>query len=97
MPEVSADMGSIFDEAKAIIYGDREKTYGNPAANLERIATIWSVIFGHPVTIDQVCLAMAGVKIARLVNAPNHRDSQVDACGYMGLMERCQDARKSAE
>jgi hypothetical protein len=31
---------------------------------------------------------MSLLKIARLANDPEHRDSQVDACGYMGLAER---------
>jgi hypothetical protein len=33
---------SILDEAKSIIEGDREQTYGNPGINLRRIADQWS-------------------------------------------------------
>lgn len=93
MPEVSenVEIVSILDEAKAIIHGDREKTYGNPGVNVQRIAALWAVIFGHEVSMDQVCLAMACVKIARLIHTPTHRDSQVDLPGYIALMERIQN------
>lgn len=87
---VSNSFESILDKAKTIIYGDREKTYGNPGANCERIAKIWEVIFGHSVTSEQVCLAMCAVKLARLVNQINHEDSLIDLCGYAALMERIQ-------
>lgn len=81
---------SILDEASEIIYGDREKTYGNPASNLKTIAAIWKEIFRQEVSVDQVCLAMIAVKMARLANDPTHHDSQVDICGYAALMERTQ-------
>ena len=83
---------SILTEAHNIIYGDREKTYGTPDLNLKRIAKIWEVIFGHSVTIEQVCHAMIGVKLARAVNSPDHRDTLVDLCGYAALIDRCHEA-----
>lgn len=83
-------MASILDEAQAVIYGDREKTYGHPAVNLERIASYWSIHLGVNVSIDDVCQMMVLLKVARLKNQPTHRDSMVDTCGYMALAERCQ-------
>lgn len=84
------ESGNILKEAEAVIYGDREKTYGTPDKNLKNIAKVWEVILGIPLTTDQVNLCMIGVKLARLVNDPTHHDSQVDICGYAALMERIQ-------
>ena len=81
---------SILDEAKAIIYGDREKTYGAPAKNLKMIGDLWAVYSGVPFTAEDVCNMMILLKVARLANDPKHRDSQVDLCGYAALMERIQ-------
>lgn len=88
---------SILDDAKAIIYGDREKTYGAPDRNLRLIADYWAAHINakHPgahVKIDanDVCVMMGLLKFARLANDPTHRDSQVDLCGYAALMERIQ-------
>ena len=78
---------SILDEAKDIIYGDREKTYGAPDKNLVAIAGYWSnhllTRFGvfHEITGADVCIMMTLLKAARLGNDVTHRDSLVDAVG----------------
>ena len=87
---------SILDEAKDIIYGDREKTYGAPDKNLVAIAGYWSnhllTRFGvyHDITGADVCVMMTLLKAARLGNNLTHRDSLVDAVGYLALLERIQ-------
>lgn len=63
----------------------RGKDYGSMRANHERIAAIWSVVLERPVTPEQVALCMAGVKIARLVQSPNHEDSWLDLAGYAAV------------
>lgn len=65
--------------------GERSQNYGTPEENFNRIADGWSVIFDQHVTAEQVALAMAWLKIARLVgNAPTV-DSYVDAAAYCAL------------
>ncbi len=87
---------NILEEAGKIISTDREETYGSPDKNLKLIAAYWShhlsVVNGKMVvvSINDVCVMMAQLKLARLANSPEHRDSQVDVCGYMALMEKCQ-------
>ena len=87
---------SILDEAKDIIYGDREKTYGAPDKNLVAIAGYWSnhllTRFGvyHDITGADVCVMMTLLTAARLGNDVTHRDSLVDAVGYLALLERIQ-------
>lgn len=69
-------------KASVIITGDREDTYGGPEDNFTRIAALWTVLFEREFTAADVALAMAAVKMARLVNAPDHLDSYVDLAGY---------------
>lgn len=85
---------NILDEAKQIIYGDREKIYGHPAKNLETIAGFWQQYIKAKfkthlqLTPADVCAMMRFVKESRLINTPNHRDSLVDIAGYTALQDR---------
>ena len=81
---------SALDQAVQIVHGDREATYGHPAANLNRIAKIWSVIFEKKVTAEQVAWAMVGLKMSREVNKVDE-DNLTDAIGYLALIDRCRD------
>lgn len=75
----------ILDEAIRLTYADRNKNYGTPQKNHERIAAIWSVVLDTEVTPSQVALCMVGVKLARLVQTPDHEDSFVDGAAYMAI------------
>lgn len=72
-----------------IINGQRALDYGPADENHDRIAAIWSVVFGQHVTRQEVVLAMIGVKMARLANPlqpdMKHEDTWVDICGYGAL------------
>lgn len=97
---------NILQEAEQIIYGDREKTYGNPTKNLECIGGMWETYLLSRGLLDEggsgimpfdVANMMALLKIARLANSPEHRDSLVDAAGYLALVEiyfEYKDARR---
>lgn len=85
---------TIFSEAEEIIYGDREKTYGKPSANLKTIASFWQNFLDHKnryrsetLTPEDVCIMMILLKVSRQMNSFN-RDSLVDICGYTGLIDR---------
>lgn len=88
---------SVLDEAKEIIYGDREKTYGHPSKNLKAIARMWNSYLTSRLNIESqlnekdVAVLMVLLKGARLANDPSHRDSVVDICGYAALIERCDE------
>lgn len=101
-PELSE---SALDKAKRIIYGDREKTYGNPSRNLQAVAEMWMAYLA--VKLDKahsqgdwrtwqlnakdVCAMMGLLKTARFANDPGHDDNIVDAIGYWALVERCDE------
>ncbi len=61
---------------------ERGKAYALPAVAFGRTAALWSVILGMDVNPSQVALCMAGLKMARLIEAPGHEDSWVDLAGY---------------
>ena len=75
----------ILTEADRLTAKDRNKAYGPPLLNHQRIAAIWSVVLGIKVTPAQVALCMAGVKIARLAQTPDHLDSFIDGAAYMAI------------
>ena len=62
--------------------------------NLRNIAAYWSIhlsaINKQQITLTpaDVCVMMMSLKLARLANTPNHRDSVVDIAGYAALLDR---------
>ena len=88
---------SVLKEAHAIIYGDREKTYGHPAKNLNTIAVMWKAYLKglnkdiEEINAKDVAALMMLVKVARFANDPSHRDNLEDICGYAALIERCDE------
>lgn len=89
----SSTKESVLDEAKRIIYGDREETYGDPGKNLRHIADQWTLYLKQKyggdlqLTAEDVCYMMVDLKKCRQVNS-SKRDNQVDAIGYLALIER---------
>ena len=78
---------NILQEADAAVGGPRQGDYGHPAINFQRIADAWKALFGCEVTPAQASLAMVVVKLSRLVETPDHRDSLVDLAGYARVTE----------
>jgi hypothetical protein len=71
--------------AASIITGDRDKQYGGPEENFERIAKVWSVILGVPITREDVAMMMVGLKVARYASKSGYQpDTWVDIAGYAG-------------
>lgn len=72
-------------EAAQIITNDRNSQYGEPEDNFNRIAKIWTVIFGREVTTEDVAAAMIGLKLARYAAKSNYQpDTWIDIAGYAG-------------
>jgi hypothetical protein len=79
---------NILEEAQSIIYGDREKTYGHPSVNLDNIAKFWNVYLKTDLNAQDVATMMVLLKIARLMNQPDHHDSLLDGLAYFALIDR---------
>lgn len=76
-------MKNILYEADKLTNGDRQKDYGHPADDFSKVAAMTKPIVDsdlHPVL--KHALYMAQVKIARLLNTPDHLDSIIDLAGY---------------
>ena len=73
----------VLYDAANIITGQRDKQYGGPEDNFERIAKIWSVIFSREFTREDVAMAMVAVKVARFAsNSGFQPDTWTDIVGY---------------
>lgn len=78
-------------EALDIVQGSRRADYGKPERNFERIAVLWQAYllakYGsgdvemHIDAVD-VCHMLDLVKLARLIESPDHEDSIRDRFGY---------------
>ena len=92
---------SMLVQAEEVIYGDREKTYGDPGRNIRTIAGFWNQYISSKYGLDpkldanDVCAMMRLLKESRLINSPDHMDSFVDLCGYAALAGRIQHADKT--
>lgn len=72
----------------ASIVRDRGTTYGDPSSTFARVASLWTTILGSAVSAPQVALCMIALKVARLSEAPAHRDSWDDVAGYADCGEQ---------
>lgn len=71
-------------EARNAIF-DRGRAYGHPAINHQRIATLWGTFLEYPIKAEHVAICMALVKIARLIETPDHEDSYLDLIAYSAI------------
>lgn len=84
---------SILEEAIRITSGARRGSYGHPENNFGRIADLWNAYLSNkpggpmPITPQDTALMMVLLKVARLLESPNHRDSVVDIAGYAATVE----------
>lgn len=67
----------------------RGADYGDPVANHERIAALWSAFLGFEVSAHDVAVCMILVKVSRLASSPGHVDSLVDIDGYARIAAVC--------
>jgi hypothetical protein len=91
---------NILDQANELVNGDRQDDYGDPHTNHQRIADLWTTyiegsasdrdgISERVVNATDAAVMMILVKVARLMQSPNHRDTWVDIAGYAEVGSRC--------
>lgn len=88
---------SAVAEAYTLVNGDRNEDYGHPLDDFSKSAAMWSFILDTEVTPEQVALCMVAVKVSRLSNDIDKRDSWVDIAGYVECWQRIQNRREGLE
>lgn len=78
---------NILTEAAAAVYGPRQSSYGHPRQNFQRTADLWNGYLRatgrqDDLTPVDVAQMMVLLKMARLMQTPDHRDSWLDMAGY---------------
>lgn len=74
---------SILDEAQRLTSVDRQAIYGHPADDFDKVAQMIEPIMNSDIDRRlKHALYMVQVKVARLLNTPDHHDSIVDLAGY---------------
>jgi len=90
---------TILEKANDIIFGERNKAYGHPQDNFQRIADLWHAFlqgkYGacHRLSPEDVAVLNILQKVARLEHTPGHQDSLIDIAGYAGTIERLKERR----
>lgn len=82
---MSNKKNDILDNAKNIINGERQGTYGNAEDSFYRIAAFWSTYLGKDITSEDVAAMMVLLKVARISSGVYKEDNWVDICGYAAL------------
>ena len=72
----------LLNKAKEMVCGHREKEYGTPEDNFNRIASFWTAYKGVDFTANDVAMMMSLLKIARIQSGNATEDSFVDLAGY---------------
>lgn len=77
---------TVAQEAYRLVHGDRGADYSHPLDDFGRTARMVNALLQHklsqPVSEEDIALIMIAVKLSRLANKPDHRDSAVDIAGY---------------
>jgi hypothetical protein len=61
-------------------------------AIMERISELWSAYYGSYISPMQVSLMQLLVKVSRLSETPNHKDSVKDIIGYATIYQELFDS-----
>jgi Domain of unknown function (DUF6378) len=92
---------SALDEARALVTGDRNNTYGPPTQDFDRTAAMASGfgfrVNGEPLKGHHVAIFMILLKMSRLMWTPGKRDSWVDTAGYAACGYECAVAGDSGD
>ena len=87
------ERGSILDEAKEVINGERQNHYGDPEDSFALIAEYWSIYLEKNITPQDVAMMMVLFKLAR-ESHQHKRDNLVDAAGYLGILgDMCEEGQ----
>lgn len=92
-------LDDILQEAHNITHNDRNVTYGPPVEDYTRAVQLFRLISGVDLNPEEGALFMLAVKLSRLRHNLDdgvvHRDSLVDAAGYLWVFASIVEAREA--
>lgn len=94
MPASESPRASALNEARELICGDRNNSYGPPTQDFQRSADALNAYGyrgpdGRDLQAHDVAIMIMAVKLSRLMWTPQKRDSWVDIAGYAGCGYEC--------
>lgn len=78
---------TVLDDAKKIVYSDREEDYGHPLINHLTTAALWCIRKNTHFTPVDICFMNIDQKMSRSYNKVT-KDTLVDIPGYILNIER---------
>jgi hypothetical protein len=91
---------AILDEAKRLVCGDRQASYGPPDQDFQRTAKMWEALLGvyikNGVLVippKAVAMCMIALKLSRETHMKK-RDNAVDIAGYAHCLDVCVQCEK---
>lgn len=87
----------ILDQAKSIINGERQGTYGHAENSFTTIANLWSAYLRTDITASDVANMMILMKVARNSSGVYKEDNWIDICGYAALGGEIQSMEDNKE
>ena len=93
-PAAGTVRGGILDEAKGLITGDRNNSYGPPTQDFDRTAGILNALGykgpgGRDLQPHDTAIMVMAVKLSRITWTPEKRDHYVDLAGYAACGGEC--------
>lgn len=88
-----------FNKSIQTVNEERGQAYGHPSVDFDRANRLKAVIADCPDPRARHALEMICVKMARLIQSPDHLDSWIDIAGYArcGVMVTEHDGRADGE
>jgi hypothetical protein len=93
--EAMTGLTEQFDAAIQKVTQQRGEIYGHPADDFAKANAIKAAVAECRDPLVRHALEMIAVKMARLVNTPDHLDSLIDIAGYARTAVMCLDRAKS--
>ena len=94
---MSKNRVEIFDKTIQEVTQQRGEVYGHPRVDFDRAVRIQKVIAECDDVLVRHALDRIALKIARLIQTPDHLDSWIDIAGYCRCALMCMDAMSPDE
>jgi hypothetical protein len=81
----------------ANILGDRGRRYGSVEETFERCANIATIMLGKQITLYDVSIIMAAMKMARITSTPTLDDNYIDGINYLAFASQFSTSEEQAK